>query len=494
MSATLGWIDGLVIAAYFAAVLGIGLWVGRREKNTGDFFLGGRRQHWIVAGISIIATEVSALTYIAVPGDSFSSNWKYLQMYAGAFAGRMIVAYLLLPAFYGGQVTTVYEYLGQRFGPATRTTATFFFFASRTLGSGIRLLVASLALSEVFGWPLVWVIIASVSVTALYATVGGIKSIMWTDVLQAATFVVAPALAMVYLLHATPGTWAENLSTAIDAGKFKVLHWDWNPNNERSFWVLFIHATVMNVAAMGTDQDMTQRMLTCPDLKRGRRSLIFNMVVGFPLVCLFLAVGTMLWVHYVGTPSGAGLPETVIAQKDRIFPYFMAHDVPVGYGIRGLLIAGIFAAAMSSLASAIGALSSSAVTDLYRPLRPKRGESHYLLAARVFTVLFAIVLTAVAIAFAQSANLLWKVFEFAGLVFGGLLGVFLLGMLTRNRGRDAWNVPSMLISVVSLIALKFAQERTETVWIAWPWWIVVGTATTFLLGAIPCRAVNRGRA
>lgn len=488
MNTTLGWIDGLVIAAYFAAVLGIGLWVGRREKNTGDFFLGGRRQHWIVAGISIIATEVSALTYIAVPGDAFSTNCEYLQMYAGAFAGRMLVAYLLLPAFYGGQVTTVYEYLGQRFGPATRTTATFFFFASRTLGSGIRLLVASLAVSEVFGWPLIWVIIACVSVTALYATVGGIKSIMWTDVLQAATFVVAPTLAIVYLLHATPGTWTENLNTAIVTGKFKVLNWNWNPNNPRSFWVLFIHATLLNVAAMGTDQDMTQRMLTCPDLKRGRRSLIFNAVVGFPLVCLFLTVGTMLWVHYAGSPNGPSLPAAVVAQKDRIFPYFMAHDAPVGYGLRGVLIAGIFAAAMSSLASAIGALSSSAVTDLYRPLCAGRSESHYLLAARVFTVLFAIVLTVVAIAFAESANLLWKVFEFAGLVFGGLLGVFLLGVLTRDRGWDWWNVPSMLISVVMLIALKLVQEHSGTVWIAWPWWIVVGTATTFILGAIPRRA------
>src|SRR3972149_12278240 len=181
----LGWLDFAVLAAYFVVTLAIGLWFGRRERTTHDFCLGGRKQHWLLAGMSIIATEISALTVIAVPGDAFKTDWSYLQMYAGSFLGRILIVMLLLPAFYGGAVTTVYEYLGQRFGPWTRTTASLMFFASRIFGSGIRLLVACLAIAEIFQWPLAGVVIAATGMAMIYATYGGIKAILWTDAFQA---------------------------------------------------------------------------------------------------------------------------------------------------------------------------------------------------------------------------------------------------------------------------------------------------------------------
>lgn len=476
---TLGWIDVTVIAFYFAATIAIGLWFGRGERNTKDFFLGGRRQHWLLAGISIIATEVSAITVIAVPAEAFKGDWSYLQMYAGSFLGRILIIVLLLPAFYRGNVTTVYEYLGQRFGGCTRTTATFMFFGSRILGSGIRLLVASLAISVMFGWPLLWVVIATTGIAMVYATFGGIKAILWTDAFQATLYLGATVGAVFFLFHCIPGSAYEDFSNMYHSGKLHTVTWASDPNNPKNFWVLAIHATFITMAAMGTDQDLTQRMLTCPDIKQSQRSLLFNAFAGLPIVCTFLLIGSLLWAYYqVHSP-----PPPDIAANERIFPYFLAHELPANVGARGLMVTAIFAVAMGSLSSAIGALASTAVTDLYRPFMVRDGsERHYLSVARLFTVFFGVLLTLVAMAFANDADLLWKVFQWVGLVFGGMLGIFLLGVTTKTRGNDRINATVMISSTLLLMALKRYQETPgHKVDIAWPWWVVIGTGWTYVV-------------
>jgi SSS family transporter len=511
--------DFVVLAAYFLAVLLLGWWFGRGERDTTDYFLGGRRQHWLLVGLSIIATEVSAITFIAVPASSFKDNWAYLQMYAGAFLGRILIIYLLLPAFYGGRVTTVYEFLGQRFGAWSRTTASLMFFTSRIVGSGIRLLVASLALATVFGWRVEWVILGSCAVVMAYTTFGGIKSIMWTDALQAVVFVGAAAAVIVFILGELPGDWGTHIQTARERGKFRTFQWEFAFNNDRSFWVLLVHATVLNMAAFGTDQDMTQRMLTCSNLRRGQRSLLFNAVAGLPIVCSFLLIGTLLWVYFEVMP-GATVPDAVVERNDAVFPYFIANVLPAGTGFRGLVLAGVFAAAMSSLSSAFGAFSSSAVTDFYVPWRrwrSRRGmnqphvsraahqgaheranrasgdDGHRMLAvSRVITLAFGALVAGVAVAFVGHDDLLWKVFEWAGLFYGPMLGVFLLGVLTRTRGRDRVNVLGMLSALAFLISLRTYQDQTGHILIAWPWWVVIGCLWTMGVGlcaATPRRAV-----
>lgn len=488
----LGPLDMLVLVAYFAAILAVGWWFGRSERTTHDYFLGGRRQHWIVVGLSIIATEVSAITFVIVPSLSFRDDWWYLQMYVGAFVGRMIIVLVLLPAFYGGNVTTVYEYLGQRFGPWTRTTASLMFFASRIVGSGIRLLAASLAIALVFDWPLPWVIIGAASVAVAYTTFGGIKAIIWTDALQACVFIGGGIALVVFLANAIPGGITEAFTMLDDSDKLRVFTfssnpdrwWLWEPNNTKVFWVLMINATVQNVAALGTDQDLTQRMLTCPDLRRGQRSLIFNAILGLPVVGLFLLIGSLMFAYYA-QPGIAAPPADV--PPDEVFSYFLSHALPVGTGLKGLLAAGIFAAAMSSLDSALGALSSSAVTDFYRPfIKKDASERHYLRAARFFVFGFGIVLVSVALAFIGNRDLLEAVFGWAGLIFGGMLGVFLLGAITRTRGRDRMNTAAMVSSVAIVALIKWWQDQYGALpspwgpWhIAWPWWVVIGTFWTF---------------
>lgn len=502
----MGSLDYVVLGVYFVAVLGVGLWFGRSERNTEDYFLGGRSQHWLIVGLSILATEVSALTFVAVPADSFAGDWNYLQLYAGSFLGRILILYLLLPAFYAHRVTTVYEYLGHRFGPGTRTTASLIFFASRIVGSGIRLLAASIAIALVFHWPLTWVIVGSAAVAVAYTTFGGIKAIIWTDALQAIVFLAGGLTAAVWLLAHGSGGWLEQLGAAKGAGKLHVFTFSGGLNSDRLFWVLLISTTFTNMAALGTDQDLTQRMLTCPDLRKGQRSLLFNAFAGFTVVCLFLLIGTLL-AGYYARPGAAPLPDAVTANPRGIFPHFIATAIPAGLGLRGLLAAGIFAAALSSLDSALGAMSSTAVTDFYKPwlMRKRRAafgaqdaskqnsaqhEAHLLKMARLFSICFGVLLVAVALAFAGAEGLLWVALKWAGLLFGAMLGVFLLGVLTKDRGRDGVNVCGMLSSVAILVAIKLYQQSTGTTLIAWPWWIVIGTTWTFMVGLTARSASN----
>jgi len=344
------------------------------------------------------------------------------------------------------------------------------------------------------------VVVAGIAVA--YTTVGGIKAIIWTDVVQASVFLASGVAVVIFVMVTLPGNWAESMSAAYDAGKLNVFTWDLDPNNERAFWVLLVHATFFNMAALGTDQDLTQRMLTCPDLRRGQRSLLFNAFAGFPIVCLFLSIGSLLYVYF--ETSGTSLPADVAAQNDRIFPYFIAQILPAGWGLKGLLVAGVLAAAMSSLDSALGALSSTAVTDFYRPLNAWRrrraasraraggtalsphtppSEGQVLVIARALTFAFGALLAAVALAFAGQDKLLWEVFRWVGLIFGGMLGIFLLAVTTKRRGRDRFNPVAMLSSVVLLVGLEAYQRATGEVHIAWPWYVVLGTTWTYLLAA-----------
>lgn len=471
--------DILVVGTYFVVIAGIGLWFGRGERDTRDFFLGGRRESWIIAGLSVIATELSALTFVTVPADAYRTDCSYLQLYFGAVLGRLVIVFLLLPAFYGGSVTTVYEYLGQRFGPWSRTVAATFFLLSQMIGSGIRLMAASLAIAVVFEWNLTAVVFAASGVVIVYTTFGGIKAIMWTDAFQTLIFLAGGSAMLAYLFVNTPGNAVENLTTAWEAGKLRVFHFSVNLNDDKSFWVLLVHATFLNITAFGTDQNLTQRMLTCRNLRDGKKTLLLNLAAALPITCLFLGIGVMMYVYCLAFPEQA--PPTKEGTTDHAFAYLIRH-LPLGWGLKGLLLAGVFATAMSTLDSSMSAMSTTVVVDFYRPfLRRGASEAHYLLAARLLVVFFGVALAGVALLFAGQDQLLWEAFRWAGLIFGPMLGVFLLAVLTKTRGHDRLNVATMLTGLAGLILLRYVQDP-EHPWIAWPWWVVVGAAWTFCLG------------
>ncbi len=465
-------LDIVILLGYFAAVAAIGAVFSRGRQSTDEFFLGGRRIPWPVVAASLFATEISALTVISVPAKSFTDDFWYLQYFFGSALARVAIAFVLLPAFYGNPITTVYEYLGRRFGRLTRGAGTAVFFLSRTLGSGVRLLAASIALSEITGWSLLAVILIQSVIAVGYVFFGGIKAIVWTEAFQAGVFLSAAIGAALYLALAEPYGLSGFLESSAAAGKWRVFHLDWHLNTDTNFGLGLLNGFFMTFASLGTDQDFTQRMLTCRTLRESQRSILVTAVIGFPIVALFLSIGTGMFVyaqHHGLDLSGSG---------DRAFPFFIVNIIPPG--LRGLLVAGIFAAAMSSLASALGALATSAVVDVYRPLlRRDAADPRGLAASRVFVVLFAAIKIALALMLAGETDMLRLAFQLGSLVFGPLLGIFLAGTLTQ-RGRDGPNLAAITTSLAALTALHVAQKYIlDHVYVAWPWYIVIGTVWTF---------------
>lgn len=465
-------IDFTILILYFCSLGTVGYIFGRRERDTEDFFLGGRKIPWLAVCFSILATELSALTFIGVPADSFRADHAYIQFAFGSMLGRLGIALLFMPAFYRGKVTTVYEYLVQRFGTGTRNTATLFFFVTRLLASGVRLFGASIAVSVVTGWPIIPCIGIMALVAMAYTSLGGIKAVVWTDVLQITVFLGGALLAAIYLLTKIPGGWEGVTSVAGPLGKLRAFDLGISLNNPRILLVGLVNGCIQTFAALGTDQDLAQRMLTTKRTREAQKSIVLTGIIDFPLVMLFLSIGTLLFVFYHFFPD-----PNIPAQTDRIFPFFIMTQLPVG--LRGLLIAGVLAAAMSSTDSALGALSSSAVVDVYKPyIRKKATEKHYLRASRWFVVLFCVILVAIAIACRNVEGVLWLGLRIVGFTYGGMLGVFLLGVLAK-RGSNLGNIIAMFTSVPLTVAIFKLEQHLH---ISWPWIIVIGMLWTFVLG------------
>lgn len=326
-------------------------------------------------------------------GASFRGNYAYLQFAFGSLLGRVLIAFLFLPAFYRGRVTSIYQFLEQRFGEHSRLTAAIFFFVTRLLASGVRLLVVSLVLSLVTGVSLFYIIVAVSLIALIYTLIGGIKAVIWTDVFQFIIFMGGAWVVIYFLLEAVPGGWA-GMRSVVAPEKFRIFDFGLSLTGSTFFLVAFINGCFQTFAALGTDQDLTQRMLTCRSLKQSQRALILTGIIDFPIVITYLLIGTGLFCVY--EVVGHNLPAAFSSDPDNIFPYFIMTALPAG--VRGLLIASVFAAAMSSLDSAINALSSSAVMDIYRPfIRPNASEKHYLAASRVFVALFCLLLIAAAL-------------------------------------------------------------------------------------------------
>jgi len=477
--------DISIIAVYFAAVLGLGLWKGRGERGTVDFVVGGRKVPWLAVLCSIVATEISAATFIAVPQTGFDGNLNYLQFGIGSIVARFAVAYIFIGAFYTLGVMTVYEYLSIRFGPRSRYTATAFFIGGRVLASGVRLYIATYALSGIFAVPM-WLSLILFTLAALiYTWVGGISSVIWTDIVQGFVFI-AGGVALVIYLQYTVG-WGEIFGVASASGKLDLLRfshsgsgaWAWL-NDPTLFYVAVINGFLSTTAALGTDQDLTQRMLTCPDARRARRSIILSGFVGIPVTALFLLVGVGLYVFYTRHYVGGALPWAVSGDTRLVLPHFIGQVLP--HGLKGLLVAALFATAMSSIDSALGALSSTSVVDIYKPLiSPGRSEAHYLNACRMAVPVFAVLICLVAWSMRNAQDMLWQALKISSIPGGALLGVFLLGLLSKKRGSDKGNLIAMLSSAAySSVMLWLVSKGLHP--LAWSWVIVLGAIWTLAVG------------
>src|SRR5712692_6063294 len=477
MASALTWPDYAILLGSLATLVAMGGAFSGEQRGTADFFLARRRIPWWAACLSFLATEISAVTIISVPATAYSENWEYAQFFVGSSLAKLAVAYLFIPAFYRYDCTTIYEFLRHRFGQASQVTGSIFFFITRLLGSGVRLMAAALAVAVLVGWPL-WVTIALFTMVSIaYIGLGGVKAVVWTNVFQASTFLIGGALTVGFLAFNTEGGLGAMLGTAAEAGRLSVINWGPAPGapdfwrriltDPNIVWVAVLNGLVGSMAAFGTDHDLMQRLLTVETRGKSQQTLSLTPLGTLATLVIYLGLGSALYTFYAQHPALS------VPRPDEILPHFVQQVMPGA--LRGLMLSAIV---LASIDSPLGSLAASFVTDIYRPLLVRGGtERHYLFVSRVSVVVFGVLLGLLAHAFSAFDRILWLAFKIAGVTFGSLLGVFLLGLLTRRPVADTANVVAMVAMALVNLALLVLSE-TGTLHFAWSWLVIVGTAGT----------------
>ncbi len=491
-------IDFIVVILYLIIVALIGSLSGGKQRSVKDYFLGSSNIPWWAVAFAIVAAETSTLTFISIPGLAYMTNLNFLQVTVGYLIGRIIVSVIFLPAYKKGELVTAYALLESRFGRSTRSYASIVFLFTRVAADGVRLFATSIPLAIIFrsfpffaGWSNIQIyslsIVVIALVTIIYTYTGGVKGIIWVDVLQMTIYLGGAILALVILFRRMPEGLATVRELSGSVNKFSMLKWGFGGGLTGFFaepYTLIgslIGGIFLSMASHGTDQLIVQRLLTTRTLKDSQKALIASGVIVIIQFALFLFVGLMLFAYYKGAPVGPG---QLFGKADEIFPYFIIHNLPVG--IRGFIIAGLFAAAMSTLAGSMSSLSSSAMMDIYKPHFARTDDPvRDLKISRSLTIFWALILTAVAFLF---INILQSVVEVAlsisSITYGGLLGTFLLGVLFRKVGQKAaiYGFSAGILAMLAFIVLPIALGRPPVVY--WTWYTLIGCSVTILTGIV----------
>jgi SSS family transporter len=476
-------IDLAVILVYFAATLGVGLWVTRAQRTVGDYFLGARDlPAWSIL-LSIVATETSALTVISIPGVGARGDLTFLQLAFGYLLGRILVARWLLPGYFTGQQETAYSRLESRFGPGTRRVISGCFLVTRFLGDGVRIFAGAIPLALVTGWAIPTSILAMGLVTLLYTYIGGLKAVVWADVIQLGVYLTGGVAALI-IAAGLAGGFPHALDLAGAAGKLRVFNPSFSLSIPYTILGGLVGGAMLSAASHGTDHLIVQRLLATRSLPDARRALVGSGVVVILQFLLFLLVGVVIW--------SAGLAPADIP-GDQVFPRFILRHLPAG--LAGLVIAGILAAAMSTISSSINALASSVTHDFYAPLTGRRDPAHLLAVGRGFSALWGIGLVAAALGFYRYASgtdtpVVVLALSIASVTYGALLGTYLLaGRWPRASGRDVIVATGVTLPVMLVVVFAGPlSEATGFEWLrplgrlAWPWYVPLGTLLTVLTG------------
>ena len=451
-----GWLNYTTLVVYLIAMLLVGVYFTRRNKNTNDFFRGGQRVPWWAAACSIFATMLSSLTYMSVPAKAYMTNWEYLLGYPMIFFTAILVIYLILPFFRQIDATSAYEYLDKRFNRGARYMGSGFFILFQIGRMAIVMFLSALALAAITPFSAAQCILIMGVLSIVYCTLGGVEAVIWTDTIQTFVLLGGAILIFILVLFKLDGGMGEFFTVASENKKFTMINWDWDifSYTTAAFWVIVIGAFGQNLVSYGSDQAVIQRYMTTSDQKKAAKSILTNGIISVPAGLLFFAVGTALFVFYKSRPEGID-PNF---QNDAIMPLFIVQEIPAG--LAGLIIAGVFAAAQSTISTSMNSISTAAVTDFIRPWNLLKSEKSYLKTARILTVVFGIAGTGLALVFASAdiKSLLDQFFAVLGLFGGALGGLFLLGMFTRKAtGKGA-----VAGAVVGAICLFFVSRFTDT--------------------------------
>ena len=510
----LGVVDIAVIIVYLVGVTALGLYFTRRQRTTRDYFLGGRQLPWWAVTMSIVATETSAVTVISVPGIAFNpngGNFTFIQIAFGYFIGRILLAWLFVPRLYRGEYFTVYGFLGDRFGHKAQSVAVVAFFISRILATGIRIFTGALVAKIAFGLPISVSIIVTGALALTYTVFGGFIAVVWTDVAQFVIYLIGPLVAMILIGLKLPGGFGEVFQVGALADKFQFFNFTLNPTVNYAFFAGLIGGCFLTMATHGTDQSVAQRMLACRSEKDSKRSIIASGITVNLQFLFFLLLGVMLYAFYQQFEPGAKFD-----RFDEVFPRFAITYLPIGFG--GLVVAGIFAAAMSTVSSDINALANTTVNDLYkRYLKPNAEDKHYLYVSKLMTVFWGIAMILIGIAASGSKQtIIDMALQIPSYTFGALLGIFLLGLLTKKANElgvitgaivgaitvllaaPPWPLNLVFPGILPFLAMHIPAIGNAFLTInptldlhmlklAWPWYAPIGCLTTMLVGYIISR-------
>ncbi len=491
MNANFGLLDLLVLVLYLLGTTALGMWIGRRQQGAADYFVGGRVIPWWAVLFSIVATETSALTFISIPGLAYTGNFGFLQVVAGYILGRIGVATLLLPRYFQGEIVTAYAMLERRFGLATRRATSIVFMITRALADAVRVFATAIPIALILGssLPRAYVMPAAILVlgalTILYTYRGGMRAVIWTELLQAAVYVLGGVSAIVLLARSVPGGWQGILDVARAQGKLQVIDTSFAIDKPHTIWAGLIGGAFLAMASHGADQLIVQRLLSCKSLREAQRAIIGSGLVVFVQFTLFLTVGMGLFAFYGGRNMGA---------PDSIFPTFIVERMPAG--LTGLLVAAIVAATMSTHSGAINSLAAATTHDIYLPITGRAADDPVTFRmGRRFALFWGLVLTGGALLFKeQGTPVVVVALGIASFTYGGLLGTFFLGNFwARAVQRDA--LIGMIVGIASMSFVVFAKQLSAAypslastlgplARVAWPWYVLIGTTLTVVTGML----------
>ena len=485
-------LDFLVIIAYLVGITLLGVWVGRRQKDAKDYFVADREIPWWAVMFSIVASETSALTFISIPGLAYTTNLGFLEIATGYLLGRIVVAQVLLPRYYEGNLVTAYALLEQRFGLAARRFTSVVFMATRGMADSVRVFATAVPIALIIGPLLPRAAVMPVAVlvlgtlTILYTIRGGMRAVVWTEIVQASVYLIGGLSAIVLAGHLVHGGWGQILTSASAAGKLHMINWSTTLKEPHTMFAGLIGGAFLSMASHGADQLIVQRLLSARSLRDAKIAVIGSGVAVIIQFAIFLFLGIGLWSFY----GGRAFPT-----PDAIFPTFIVDQMP--HGLVGLLLAAVLAATMSTHSGAINSLAAATTHDIYLPITGRSPDDPGTLRmGRIFALLWGIVLTGGALLFPenQKTPVVVIALSIASFTYGALLGGFFLGIFWRRAiQRDA--IVGMSVGIVVMTFIVFAKQISAAVpalapalsdvaSIAYPWYVLIGTSITLLAGIL----------
>jgi solute:Na+ symporter, SSS family len=470
-------LDLLVIVAYLASVTLFGLRFRGKQRTLNSYFLANNTIPWWAISLSIVAAETSTLTIIGVPGMAYEKDFRFLQLVIGYIVGRIIVSLVLVPQYFRGHLVTAYQLIERRFGGRLRSLTAGLFLVTRAAAEGVRVFAVAIVIRVALGNLLTGLSdyqrdVASIAIvtvlTLVYTFEGGMAAVIWTDVVQLGIYVTGTLVAVFSIVHLVPGGWQTIHGMAAQAGKFHMWDASTNLSSAYTIWAGIIGGAFLTTASHGTDQLIVQRLLSARNERQAKTALLSSGVAIFFQFSLFLFIGSMLFVFYKRFP-----PSLPFTRTDTIFPTFVVSRLP--HGVSGLLISAILAAAMSNLSAALNSLSSTTIIDFYARISPLSTEERRVRLSRLATIGWALLLFALALLARNGGKVLEMGLSIASVAYGSLLGVFLLGVLTRRASENG----AMLGMICGFAFNVYLWLFTG---VAFTWYVVFGSVVTFVVG------------